>query len=93
MANKSGVPGSIRAQVFARDRYTCFRCGARGTAVYGEQHVSYPTENGSFLSIHHRIPKSKGGALKDPRNLLTACVKCNSALGTTIIMGERDIPD
>ena len=58
MANKSGVPGSIRAQVFARDRYTCQTCGARGVARYGAQHVTYPTDNDSVMQ--HPIIAGRG---------------------------------
>ncbi len=91
MANKSGVPGSIRAQVFRRDGFRCQRCGIQGFEFRGDQHVSYPTgDAGNFLSIDHITPKSKGGALADPRNLRTLCTSCNSKKGTTVV-AEFDV--
>jgi 5-methylcytosine-specific restriction endonuclease McrA len=85
MANKSGVPGSVRADVFARDRYTCQTCGARGVARYGAQHVTYPTDNDSVLTIDHIVPRSRGGALADPRNLRALCGRCNSSKQARVV--------
>lgn len=31
----------------------------------------------SHLSLDHFIPKSRGGELKNPANLVTSCVPCN----------------
>ena len=55
----------LRAQVLARDNYTCQKCGA---SIYNEPNL--------LLEVDHIIPVSKGGkTIID--NLQTLCWKCN----------------
>lgn len=58
-----------RLAIYMRDSYGCCYCG-RGIEV-----------EGMVLTLEHIVPYSKGGALLDPTNLLTACRTCNSARG------------
>ncbi len=58
-----------RLALYIRDAYGCCYCG-RGIEV-----------EGVVLTLEHIVPYSKGGALLDPNNLITACRNCNSARG------------
>lgn len=58
-----------RLAIYMRDSYGCCYCG-RGLEV-----------EGLVLTLEHIVPYSKGGALLDPTNLVTACRSCNSARG------------
>lgn len=84
MANKSGVPGSIRKLVMARDGYSCRTCGITGRRVnWPSGAFTFPTEkDGVFLSIDHIVPKSRGGELSAVSNLRVLCTTCNSRKGT-----------
>lgn len=55
---------ALRERVFARDNYTCFYCGRT-----------------DFFPIHcdHVVPPERGGAARDPSNLVTACGSCNAS--------------
>lgn len=55
-----------RANVYARDRYTCQYCGAR------------PGAKG--LNYDHVVPRSKGGETTF-ENIVTSCHPCNSRKG------------
>lgn len=58
-----------RLAIYQRDNFGCCYCG-RGVEVPG-----------LVLTLEHIVPYSKGGALLDPTNLVTACRNCNSARG------------
>ena len=55
-----------RANVYARDRWTCQYCKTKG--VYDE------------LTYDHILPKSRGGKT-DWTNIVTACIPCNTKKG------------
>jgi hypothetical protein len=55
--------------IYVRDGFACAYCG-RGVE-----------EEGVVLTLDHLEPYSKGGALIDPTNLITACRNCNSSRG------------
>lgn len=57
-----------RLAIYSRDGFACAWCG-KGI------------ETGLVLTLDHLVPYSKGGALIDPHNLVTACRPCNSARG------------
>jgi 5-methylcytosine-specific restriction endonuclease McrA len=54
---------ATRQAIYERDGASCVYCGA----------------NDQLLSLDHLECRSWGGALKDPKNLVTACHSCNSA--------------
>jgi len=55
-----------RANIFARDRYSCQYCGEKGKMA--------------DLTYDHVIPRSRGGKT-EWTNIATACLPCNSAKG------------
>lgn len=57
-----------RLAIYMRDGFCCAYCG-KGV------------ESGVTLTLDHLVPYSKGGAIIDPKNLITACLSCNSARG------------
>lgn len=58
-----------RRQIFARDNWTCARCGFRfGVGVVQKQ--------GRRLTLDHVIPLSKGGT-HDSDNMQAMCDECN----------------
>ncbi|MCI0485277.1 MAG: HNH endonuclease [Blastocatellia bacterium] len=57
---------SLRAGVFARDRYRCQYCGGKGTAFE--------------LTLDHIMPRSRGGRTA-AENLCAACKDCNQRKG------------
>ena len=59
------VPFS-RANIYARDHYTCQYCGAR-----------FPTAD---LTFDHVVPVAQGGR-KDWENIVTCCITCNRRKG------------
>lgn len=65
---RGSVSGSRRQRVFARDGYTCVRCGERRPKL---------------LTVDHIHPKSKGGT-NAMDNLQTLCEPCNVAKGDTV---------
>lgn len=58
-----------RLAIYMRDGFGCCYCG-RGIE-----------QAGVVLTLEHIVPYSKGGAMLDPKNLITACRNCNSARG------------
>ena len=62
------ISKSTRQAIYDRDARTCVYCGT--------------TEADVVLSLDHITPRSLGGALTDPTNLITACCRCNSIRGT-----------
>lgn len=58
-----------RLAIYNRDGFACCYCG-RGVE-----------EEGVVLTLDHLEPYSKGGALVDATNLMTACRSCNSSRG------------
>lgn len=56
-----------RLAIYTRDGFACCYCG-RGVE-----------EEGVVLTLDHLKAYSKGGALIDPTNLMTACRSCNSS--------------
>lgn len=63
-AHVSGDPKFCRRSVFLRDRYCCQYCGE-----------SFSSHD---LTFDHVVPRAKGGKTTWD-NILTACVRCNSA--------------
>ena len=55
----------IRKQALKRDNYTCCRCG-------------HHNSTGKGLTVHHKIPLSKGGK-HTLSNAITVCVRCVNA--------------
>ncbi len=62
------ITKSTRQAIYNRDGRACVYCGT------SEEHAT--------LSLDHITPRSEGGALRDPKNLVTACCHCNSTRGT-----------
>ena len=83
MANKAGVPGSLRRKIFRRDNYACRECGLTGREVrYPSGAFVFPTDRkGVYLSIDHVIPRFRGGT-SAPENLRVLCTVCNTRKGT-----------
>ena len=65
---RTPISKSTRHAVFARDRYTCQRCGASGR------------DRGVQLVIDHKKPLKRGGT-NAMSNLQTLCSKCNAEKG------------
>lgn len=61
---RKSIPGSLRHEVFKRDRYRCVECGA--------------TNKDTRLHIDHILPVSCGGS-NELDNLQTLCEECNLA--------------
>lgn len=80
---KAGVSGSVRRQVFRRDKYTCRICGLVGREErFPKGGYGYPTSiDRVYLSIDHIVPRARGGS-HDPSNLRVLCTRCNSKKGT-----------
>jgi 5-methylcytosine-specific restriction endonuclease McrA len=57
-----------RLAIYLRDGFCCAYCG-KGI------------EAGVTLTLDHLKPYSLGGAISDHKNLITACLNCNSARG------------
>ena len=62
------ISKTTRQAIYERDARTCVYCGT--------------TEEYAVLSLDHIAPRSTGGHLTDPTNLVTSCCKCNSIRGT-----------
>lgn len=58
-----------RLAIYARDGFLCVYCGAAAEA-------------GTALSLDHVLPREVGGG-NESGNLVTACVRCNSAKQNT----------
>lgn len=86
---KSGVPGSVRRRIFARDGYACQCCGIKGRAERCRRGGwVHPTAvAGVYLSIDHRLPRIRGGDSSEG-NLVTLCTRCNTLKGTKASVGE-----
>lgn len=61
---------SSRLAIYLRDGMSCCYCAAT-------------IEDGARLTLDHLVPHSQGGSNR-PKNLVTACHKCNS------VRGDRD---
>lgn len=59
-----------RLAIYLRDRFTCLYC-------LRDLHGVDPRD----LTLDHLVSRSDGGAVRDPRNLVTACRSCNAAKG------------
>ena len=59
---------TTRLAIYLRDGMACTWCG-------------YAAEDGAQLTLDHCKPRSKGGD-NTPKNLVTACFKCNASRGT-----------
>ena len=60
-------------EVLIRDGLKCVYCGLDGTQSTAAFHQ---------LMVHdHLLPKSRGGSLVDPDNLVTSCWPCNKRKG------------
>ena len=57
-----------RLSLYMRDGFCCVYCGQG-------------VEAGVVLTLDHLVPYSKGGAITEAKNLITACRSCNSARG------------
>jgi 5-methylcytosine-specific restriction endonuclease McrA len=81
--NKSGVPGSLRRQVFREEGMKCSECGIAGfekrfpRGGYGY----YTSTRGVYLSIDHIVARANGGS-SHRENLRVLCTRCNSRKGT-----------
>jgi len=77
------VSSTRRAEVFARDGYTCQRCGAGG----GEPDSARPGRR-VRLQVHHVTPKERGGTDRLD-NLETLCSTCNEGK-SNVILASRE---
>jgi 5-methylcytosine-specific restriction endonuclease McrA len=69
----------LRAEVYARDDYTCQACGWRPVLIpehYDGRFTVGPPE-ARYLTLDHIKPLCAGGNLKEPSNLQTLCDACN----------------
>jgi 5-methylcytosine-specific restriction endonuclease McrA len=66
-----------RFNVFLRDRFTCQYCGKVFAA--------------SALTFEHVVPRSRGGRTTW-RNIVTACMPCNTRKGDALRMRPRQPP-
>ena len=62
------ISKTTRQAIYDRDGRTCVYCQT--------------TEEHAVLSLDHITPRSLGGALTDPQNLVTSCCHCNSTRQT-----------
>lgn len=82
MANKSGVPGSLRRRVMRDGGYTCAECRIVGferrfpRGGYGY----YTNKPGIYLSIDHIFARANGGT-SERANLRILCTTCNTRKG------------
>ena len=67
-AVRAPISLALRNRIYARDRFTCQKCGAK------------KGERGVQLVIDHKKPVKRGGT-NDPSNLQTLCSLCNSKKG------------
>ena len=86
---KSGVPGALRRVVMREGGYTCVECRVVGVEErFPRGGYGYPTSvQGVFLSIDHKIPRSKGGTSDRP-NLRILCTTCNTRKGVKLLGDE-----
>ena len=61
-----------RAAIYERDGWACAYCG-RGPRDRQDAHQAHVV-----LSLDHLVPRSQGGT-NEPRNLVSACISCNSS--------------
>jgi len=85
MANKSGVPGSLRRRVMREGGYRCEKCNLQGWEIsFGGGNFGFPTSKRKvYLSIDHIIPRCQGGT-SDRSNLRVLCTSCNTRKGRRI---------
>ena len=62
--------------IFERDKFTCQYCGLDASK-------DFETWWHANLNIDHVRPKSHGGDITDPKNLVVACRACNLFKGST----------
>lgn len=86
MAQKSGVPTSMRRRVFREDGCRCAECGLIGfERRFPKGGYGYYTDlPGVYLSIDHKIPKSRGGS-HERGNLRVLCTTCNTRKGVKML--------
>lgn len=65
---RKAIPNRLRFEILRRDGHACRYCGAMAPDVK--------------LTVDHVIPVALGGS-DEPRNLVTACVDCNSGKTST----------
>ena len=80
---KRGVSQKLRAQVLARNGFTCQMCGVAAGDI---------DENGRAVRLHvdHIVNKSEGGA-DTISNLRTLCSRCNQGAKDIVSMPESRI--
>lgn len=61
-----------RVAIYERDGWECVYCGR------GPRDARPLSETGTVLSLDHLICQSAGGS-NDSKNLVTACISCNSS--------------
>jgi hypothetical protein len=61
-----------RAAIYERDGWQCAYCGR------GPRDARRMSQAGLVLSLDHLTPRSQGGT-NDARNLVSACISCNSS--------------
>jgi len=62
------VSKPIRRAIYERDRFSCAYCG-KDLSSAGHRDIT----------LDHIIAEALGGDVKDPQNLITACLHCNSS--------------
>lgn len=75
-ASRRPLPKGLRWSVLTRDNFKCLYCGRSAN-------------DGAILEVDHRLPVAEGGT-NDITNLVTACDKCNSGKGKTVLVGTTN---
>lgn len=77
-SRRTRIPDSVRFDVLRRDEFACRFCGAM---------PDEKQDDGTWvqLRVDHVVPVDEGGALTHMSNLVTACQRCNSGKGVTVI--------
>ena len=68
------ITKAARAAIYLRDDVAC---------VYCKRDLQHADR--MEVTLDHIAPRSKGGHLTDPRNLVTACRSCNSSRGNKTV--------
>lgn len=72
------MPGSVRAQVIARDGNKCAYCGKRAGSLRCDG------KGLERLTLDHVVPRSQGGS-NHPSNLVPCCHACNNLKGARLV--------
>lgn len=88
MSNSSWLPKSIRAKIESRDDMTCVYCGKECIKAHQGMELTQE-EKLAIATIDHIVPQKELAAAaqddkhfselrRDPKNLVVACLSCNS---------------